>query len=93
MAAIRIRRSSRALNGFETRRAGRQQAKKKINAPRPRAIAPYWTPRATESALFVMRPVPPPASSWSSDCAGAAASPTVNTKPLETGCPSAETTR
>ena len=51
-AAIASRRSSRAVNGREATRVGRQQAKKKISAPRPRAIAPYWKPRATPARCW-----------------------------------------
>ncbi len=91
-ATSRIR-SSRATNGRDVARARRQITRKKISVPRPSAIAAYWKPRANASAVLVIGPVPPPASSWSSDSAGAAASPTVKTKPLETGWPSADTTR
>ena len=82
------------MNARETTPSGRQTASRKISAPSPSAIAAYWTPRATDSALLVIEPLlPPPASSSSSDSEGGAASPTVNTNPLETGWPSAETTR
>ena len=71
IAAISSRRSSRAVNARERRPAGASTASRKISAPSPSAIAPYWKPRATDSALLVIEPlVPPPASSSSSDSDG-----------------------
>ncbi len=68
------------MNARDVACVRRQTTRKKISAPRPRAIAAYWNPRATASAVLVIGPVfPPAASSWSSDSVGADASPTVKT--------------
>ncbi len=59
----------------------------------PIAIAPYCTARTTANAVEVTGPASLPCSSSSTVFAGALASPTVNTKPPDTGCESAEMTR
>ena len=75
------------------RRPGSQASRSRASAPRPRAMAPYSTPRATANATEVTGPASWPASSSSTVAAGAAPVPTLNTKPPEIGCESAETTR
>ena len=72
---------------------GAQAHSRKISAPSPIAIAPYCTARTTANAVEVTGPASLPCSSSSTVFAGALASPTVNTKPPDTGCESAEMTR
>ena len=73
--------------------SGAHAHSRNTSAPSAIAIAPYWTARTTANAVEVTGPASLPWSSSSTVFAGALASPTVNTKPPDTGCESAEMTR
>jgi hypothetical protein len=75
------------------RKLGSQQASVKMIAPRPSAMAANCTARVTPKAVPVTVPVSSSPSSAPTPMVGAAASPTTNTKPPDTGCASAEITR
>jgi hypothetical protein len=75
------------------RRPGSQTSSSSASAPIPTAIAAYSSARTAANAIRVAGPASWPASSWSTVAAGAAPEPTEKTKPPETGCESAETTR
>lgn len=77
-----------------SRRAGSQIKSRNATAPAATAIAPNCRARAAPNATEVATPVLLLPSSWATVSPGAAPGvPIENTKPPETMCPSAETTR
>ena len=87
--------SSQDRSALATARSAPSQTRSRnASAPTPAAMAAYWIARATAKTTCVGLPVFWPLSSCATVLPGAALpAPTENTKPPETMCPSADTTR